>query len=152
MALPGQADSGWAGELAALASATCAAICSVLYRPYLRRYPPLQLSAFAMLASVLFLALFAASQGLLAAPPQITVAGWLAVVFIGVNSGAGYYLWLWALGRTTATNVTVFQALGPFSATALGALLLAEPVSALFLLGLACVGLGIGLAHWRPTR
>jgi drug/metabolite transporter (DMT)-like permease len=149
-ALPGRAAGGWIGELAALASATCAAACSVLYRPYLRKYPPLPVSTFAMLASVLFLALLAANQGLLAAPPEFTTAGWMAVGFIGVNSGIGYYLWLWALSRTTATNVTVFQALGPFSATALGALLLAEPVSALFLLGLACVGLGIGLAHWRP--
>ena len=42
----------WIGELAVFASALCGAVCSVLYRPYLARYPTLPVSAFAMLASV----------------------------------------------------------------------------------------------------
>src|SRR5439155_24714898 len=43
---------GWSaltGELAILASAATGAICSVLYRPYLARYPTLPVSAFAMI-------------------------------------------------------------------------------------------------------
>ena len=46
----------WWGELAVLASAGVGALCSVLYRPYLQRYPTLPVSALAMGASVLFLA------------------------------------------------------------------------------------------------
>ena len=34
------AGHGWSGELAVLAAALCGAVCSVLYRPYLDRYPP----------------------------------------------------------------------------------------------------------------
>ena len=49
----------WVGELAVFASALSGAICSVLYRPYLRKYPTLPVSAFAMLASVGFLAVLA---------------------------------------------------------------------------------------------
>jgi len=41
------------GELTILASAATGAVCSVLYRPYLRRYPTLPVSAFAMAAAVL---------------------------------------------------------------------------------------------------
>ena len=37
----GALAEAWIGELAALASAFCGASCAVLYRPYLRRYPPL---------------------------------------------------------------------------------------------------------------
>ena len=37
---------------AVLASTLAGAVCSVLYRPYLRRYPVLSVSSFAMLASV----------------------------------------------------------------------------------------------------
>src|SRR5258706_4306213 len=66
-ALPGRPAGGWIGELAVLASAASAAACSVLYRPYLRKYPTLPISAFAMLASVLFLALFAAAEGFFSA-------------------------------------------------------------------------------------
>ena len=143
------AARAWLGELAVLASALAGAVCSVLYRPYLRRYPTLAVSAFAMLASVAFLAVLAAREGFFRGWPHFTTGGWLAVVFIGMNSGAGYYLWLWALGHTTPTRVTVFLALSPITAAGLGAWLLAEEVSALLLLGLACVVLGLWLAH-RP--
>ena len=137
----------WVGELAVFASALSGAICSVLYRPYLRKYPTLPVSALAMLASVGFLAVLAAGEGFFGSLPHFTAAGWLAVVFIGVNSGIGYYLWLWALNHTTPTRVTVFLALSPITAAVLGALLLAERISMMLFLGLACVVLGLWIAH-----
>lgn len=42
-----------------LGSALTGAVCSVLYRPYLRRYPTVPVSALAMGVSVLCLALLA---------------------------------------------------------------------------------------------
>jgi drug/metabolite transporter (DMT)-like permease len=148
---PGHATGEWLGELAILSSALAGAICSVLYRPYLRKYPALPVSAIAMLASVGFLALLAAGEGFFNALPQFTRGGWLAVLFIGVSSGVGYYLWLWALGRTTPTRVTVFLGLSPITATALGASFLGEPVSLMLAGGLACVVLGLWIAHREPT-
>jgi drug/metabolite transporter (DMT)-like permease len=142
---------GWIGELAVLASALSGAVCSVLYRPYLRKYPTLPVSAVAMLASVGFLAVLAAGEGFFAAPLRLTAAGWLAVAFIGVGSGVGYYLWLWALGHASATQVTAFLSLSPVTAALLGALLLAEPLSPLSGLGLACVASGLWVAC-RPPR
>jgi len=141
--------AGWIGELAVFGSALSGAVCSVLYRPYLQKYPTLPVSALAMLASVVFLVLLAAGEGSFGSPPPLPGHGWLAVVFIGVSSGLGYYLWLWALNHTTPTRVTVFLALSPITAAGLGALLLAERVSTLLLLGLACVICGLWLAH-RP--
>jgi drug/metabolite transporter (DMT)-like permease len=146
---PAAADVGWIGELAVLASALCAALCSVLYRPYLSKYPTLQVSAFAMFASVGFLALAAGLEGHLTSSFHFTNAGWLAVFFIGGSSAIGYYLWLWALGHASPTEVTVFLSLSPITSAALGALLLAEPISMLFIAGLICVILGLWLAH-RP--
>ncbi|MDP6342391.1 MAG: EamA family transporter, partial [Alphaproteobacteria bacterium] len=66
-------------------------------------------------------------------------------------SGLGYYLWLWALQHATPTEVTVFLALGPITATAGGAMLLGEAVPPLFLLGLAALALGLYVAHRRPN-
>lgn len=149
--VPAAAQGDWIGVLAVFASALTGAVCAVLYRPYLRRYPALQVSAFAMLASVAFLAGLAAWQGFFGVLPRFTPGGWFAVLFIGVSSGVGYYLWLWALQHATPTRVTVFMALSPITAAALGAVLLSEPLSALFLLGLACVASGLCLAHW-PGR
>jgi drug/metabolite transporter (DMT)-like permease len=144
---PSSAGNQWLGTLAVLASAACGALCSVLYRPYLQKYPTLSVSAFAMLASVLVLALIAVGEGFFSALPHFTPAGWLAVGFIGVSSGVGYYLWLWALNHSTSTSVTVFLALSPVSATILGGLALAEMPSPTSYVGLACVALGIGLAQ-----
>lgn len=146
----GSAGSAWIGEAAVFVSAFCGALCSVLYRPYLRRYPALPVGALAMLGSVGALALLAVGEGFYTDFPRFSGEGWIAVVFIGVSSGVFFYLWLWALERTTATRVTVFLGLSPITAAALGALLLGEPVTPLLMLGLACVVLGLILAHWPP--
>jgi drug/metabolite transporter (DMT)-like permease len=147
----GPADQ-WIGELAVLASALSGAICSVLYRPYLRKYPTLLVSAFAMLASVGFLAILAWWEGFWESLPQFTPGGWLAVVFIGVSSGIGYYLWLWALNHTTPTKVTVFLALSPVTAAVLGSLLLAEKIPVMLIFGVACVSLGLWIARWEARE
>lgn len=138
---------GWSGEAAVLGAALVGAICSVLYRPYLRKYPALSVSAFAMLASVAVLALAAAGEGFFAAAPRFTPEGWLAIAFIGVSSGVGYFLWLWALQHGSPTRVTAFLALSPITAAALGALALAEPLTGQLLAGLACVVAGLLVAH-----
>jgi drug/metabolite transporter (DMT)-like permease len=143
----GSGDSAWLGEAAVLGSALCGAACSVLYRPYLRKYPTLPVSAFAMLASVGFLAILAAGEGFFTSPLRFTAGGWAAVLFIGFSSGVGYFLWLWALGHASPTRVTAFLALSPITAALLGALLLHEPVTTGSLLGLALVALGLWVAH-----
>jgi drug/metabolite transporter (DMT)-like permease len=148
----GSAAHEWVGELAVFASALSGAICSVLYRPYLRKYPTLPVSALAMLASVGFLAVLAGWEGFFASFPHFTAAGWLAVLFIGISSGIGYYLWLWALNNTTPTKVTVFLALSPITAAGLGVLLLAESISMMLFLGLAFVALGLWMAHLQTCE
>jgi drug/metabolite transporter (DMT)-like permease len=138
--------SSWLGEAAALMSALLAAGCGILYRPYLRRYATLPLSAFAMLAAVAFLAVLAVTEGFFTALPPFDGPGWTAVLFIGVCSGIGYYLWLWALGHASPTRVTVFLALSPVTAAVLGAAL-GEPLSAATVGGIALVALGLWVAH-----
>jgi drug/metabolite transporter (DMT)-like permease len=137
----------WIGELAVFGSALCGAVCSILYRPYLTRYPTLPVSALAMLASVGALVPLAWAEGFFTAVPRLTSAGWATVLFIGASSGIGYFLWLLALKGTTPTRVTVFLALSPITAAVLGALLLGEPLSVAALAGLALVVLGLVAAH-----
>ncbi len=137
----------WLGDLAAFGSAACGAVTSVLYRPYLRRYAALPVSALAMTAAVGFLALLAAHEGFFASRPTFSPPGWAAIGFIGVASGAGYYLWLWALNHTTPTRVTVFLALSPVTAAVLGAAMLHEPLSVGILLGVFSITLGLRLAQ-----
>jgi len=143
------ADSGgreWLGALAILLSAATGAICSVLYRPYLAKYPALPVSALAMLASVLFLLGGAGIEGSFAAPLAIDGAGWAAIVFIGLSSGVFYFLWLWALANASPTRVTIFLSLSPVTAALLGAFMLGEPLTLWTIAGLALVIAGLKTA------
>ena len=136
----------WWGELAVLASAGVGAICSVFYRPYLHRYPTLNVSAFAMLVSVLALALLALPEDWPALVPAMRAQAWATVTFIGASSGIGYYLWLYALKHESPTRVTIFLALNPLTAALLGSCLLGEAFNAWLLAALVATALGLWLA------
>lgn len=146
----GAVETEWIGEIAAFAAALSGAACSIFYRPYLQRYPTVSVGALAMLASIVFLALAAIPEGLFDAVPAFTGAGWLAVVFIGISSGVGYFLWLFALRHAGATEVTIYLGLSPVTAALGGALLLAEVPGVLTFAGLVLVIGGLWLAS-RPV-
>jgi len=146
--LTGGSANEWLGAALVLAAALCGALCSVFYRPYLRRYPTLPVGFWAMLASVGFLAVLATSEGFFTTPPALSPAGWAAVVFIGVSSGIGYTLWLWALKYASPTHATMFLALSPVVAALLGVVALGEG----FTLGLALGLLGVTGGLFVATR
>ena len=135
------------GELTILASAAVGAVCSVLYRPYLRRYPTLPVSAFAMAAAAVALFPLAAFDDLFAAPVQLSLSAWAAIGFIGLSSGSFYVVWLWALKTIPASRVTVFLALSPITAIVLGVALLGEPVTVGMIAGVGCVAAGLWVAN-----
>jgi drug/metabolite transporter (DMT)-like permease len=141
----------WTGELAVLASALIGALCSVWYRPYLRRYPALPVSVWAMAAAVVFLAVWAATERAPARLAALDSAGWAALAFIGLSSGGAYFLWLWALRHASASRVTLFLALSPLSAIALGAWWLGEEVPARLWAALALVAAGLVLSARAPA-
>lgn len=140
----------WWGELAVFGAACTGALCSVLYRPYLQRYPTVPVSAFAMLASVLFLALWALGEQWPARVFAFSAQAWAAIAFIGVSSGVGYYWWLYALKHESPTRVTVFLALNPLTAAVLGWAVLGEALHPAALGALALIAAGLWLAT-RPT-
>ncbi len=139
----------WLGKAAVLASALCGAVCSVLYRPYLRRYPALPVGVWAMAAAVVFLAVWAAFEQPLVRIGSVSTTGWAAIAFIGVSSGIGYFLWLWALRHAAASRVTLFLSLGPVTAALLGAWWLHEAVAPRLWLALLLVASGVAVAQGR---
>ncbi len=148
----GAAQAGnWWGELAVAASAGVGALCTVLYRPYLQRYPTLPVSAFAMLASVLFLALAALREHWPARIGTLSAQAWTAVIFIGVASAIGYFWWLHALKHESPTRVTVFLALNPVTAALLGSAFLGESLHPALVAALVLIAAGLWLAT-RPLK
>jgi drug/metabolite transporter (DMT)-like permease len=142
------AGANWRGELAVVAAAAVGATCSVLYRPYLRRYPMVPVSAYAMLASVLVLAALASTEHWLQRVGGFSARAWWVMAFIGVSSGVGYLAWLYALKHEPPTRVTVFLALNPLTAALLGWALLREPLHASLWAALALIATGL----WLATR
>jgi drug/metabolite transporter (DMT)-like permease len=146
--IAGNGTSDVLGALLVIAAALCGAVSSVLYRPYLSRYPTLPIGAWAMMASVVFLAGPAGLEGLFTQETHLNQRGWIVVLLIGLSSGVGYVLWLWALKHTTPTRVTIFLSLSPVTASLLGALILNELFTLGVFLGLAGVVGGL----WLTTR
>ena len=140
-----------AGALAVLASALCGAVCSVLYRPVLQRHPVLPVSAVAMAAAVLFLAVWAPFEAAASRIALLSPTAWRAIAFIGASSGIGYFLWLWALRHASASRVTLFLSLSPLTALLLGAVWLGEPLVPRLLVAVALVAIGLRIAQEPST-
>lgn len=144
----------WAGTLEVtltggflvFAAAFTGAVCSVFYRPYLRRYPTLQVGTLAMAAATGALFLGALSEALITELGALSGTGWFLVAFVGLASGAGYILWLTALKNTTAGEATVLMGLSPVTATLVGFAVLGEPVGPTFVIGLCVALFGVSMA------
>src|SRR5262249_8999315 len=72
---------------------------------------------------------------------------WMAVVYLGVFGGAAaFFLWVFALERTTPTRTAITMTINPVFASAVGALTLGEPIGISLVVGLVAVFAGIWIA------
>jgi drug/metabolite transporter (DMT)-like permease len=108
-------------------------------------------SAFAMASSVVVLAMLALGEQWPVRVATFSGEAWAATGFIGVSSGIGYFLWLYALKHESPTRVTVFLALNPLTAALLGWAWLNEPLQPATLYALGLIAAGLWLATRRPT-
>ncbi len=146
--LTGMPPGAWRGDLIMIAAAFTGALYNVLAGPYLRRYPPLAFTAYAMLAGALATGLLALASGEPARIAAFDGRAWLIVLYLGLACAAlVFYLWSYALERITPTGVAVSVALNPVVALTLSAVLLGEPWSLRLLLGLAGVVAGVLLVN-----
>ncbi|WP_321921534.1 DMT family transporter [Paraburkholderia guartelaensis] len=146
---PGSRDTG---ALSALLSATLiGAVCSLLYRPLLKRYPALPTSALAMSAAVVFLVglCWITAQPLV---PTLSMTQWGNVGFIGLSSGVGYFCWLWALSRLDASRVVGFQALDPVTAAVIEVAVTRQWPSSTLVIAVALVVSGLFVSQRRKPK
>jgi drug/metabolite transporter (DMT)-like permease len=74
-------------------------------------------------------------------------AQWLAVILLGVFGGAAaFYLWVYALERTTPTRVANTMTVNPITASLIAALVIGEAIGLSLLVGMAAVFAGIWVA------
>jgi drug/metabolite transporter (DMT)-like permease len=137
----------WRGDLLMMAAALCMALYSVWSRPLIRRSGPTTFTTLAMATGACELIALSALSGGLLRVAQTDPAQWLAFAYVGLaGSALAFFLWSFALGRTSPTRVAVSVTVNPVMAALTGAWLLDEAVGWNVILGLAAVIVGIGLA------
>ena len=142
----------WRGDLLMVGAAACGAFYNVWARPFIRRSSSLSFSALGMAAGACGLTVLSLSTRP-AALPDLAPAGWAAVLYLGiVGAAVTFFLWAFALGRTTPTRVAISVTMNPVVAVWLGTLTLGEPVGWPLLAGLATVAAGIGLTATNGRR
>ena len=137
----------WRGDLVMVGGALCMALYSVWSRPFIGRSGPLAFTTAGMGAGAAALALLAWRSGGFAATGGFAPPQWAAIAYLGVFGAAlNFYLWSFALERTTPTRVASTITVNPVAAATVAALLLGEPLGLHLLAGIAAVGAGIWIA------
>jgi len=135
-----------------LLTAFCGALYGVLAQRMLARYSALTVTTYAMVFGTLLLFPAALVEGLPQAFVLIDVKVAALIVFLGIFGGAlGYFLWTFALTRLTPTQVAVYVNVNPMVAIILGAVLLVEKLTGVFVVGFVAVVVGVLLVNW-PRR
>ncbi len=140
------------GDLLMLLTAICGAIYGVLAQKMLKKYRAITVTTYAMLTGTCLLIPAAFVEGLFQALTQINLQAVSLILFLGICGGAlGYFLWTFALAHLTPTQVAVYINLNPMVAAILGAALLAEKLTLVFIAGFVAVLIGVLLVNW-PKR
>ena len=137
----------WRGDLLMVAAALCAALYSVWSRPLIGRSGTVPYTVSGMLLGAIVLATVSVAWGGAGSVAALDRTAWAAIAYLGaLGSALAFYLWTFALERTTPTRVAITMTLNPIAAGLFGVVALDEPVTLELVAGLLMVLLGIGLA------
>jgi drug/metabolite transporter (DMT)-like permease len=139
-----------AGDALMLVTALCGAVYGVLAKRMLTRYKAMTVTAYTMIFGTLLLVPAAFFEDPFSTMARIHTDTVVLVLFLGIFGGAiGYFLWTFALTRLSPTQVAVYVNLNPMIATLLGATLLAEKLTGIFIAGFVAVLGGVLLVNVR---
>ncbi len=130
-----------------VAAALCMAFYSIWSKPFIARSGPIQFTTMAMGVGAVCLIVMSCWRGSFAPVADFGVPQWLAASYLGAfGSALTFYLWAFALARTTPTRVAISVTVNPVAASLVGAVLLREPLSWNLLGGIVTVFVGIWIA------
>lgn len=137
----------WRGDLIMVAAALCMSLYNVWSRPFIKRSGALAFVTATMAAGALCVGAVAWINGGFAVLGDYRAAQWMTIAYLGaIGSALSFFLWVSALERTTPTRVASTLTLNPVTASALAAVLLAEPVGLSLVAGIAAILAGIWIA------
>jgi drug/metabolite transporter (DMT)-like permease len=144
----------WRGDLLMVAAALCMALYSIWSKPYIRRSGPIPFTTLAMAAGSAVLILGSLAHGSFAPVADFGAPQWFGAIYLGAFGAAlTFYLWAFALARTTPTRVAISVTVNPIAAALVGAAFLGEPLRWNLVAGIVTVfaGIWIATAQPRPT-
>jgi len=137
----------WRGDLIMAAATLVMALYNVWSRPFIVRSSPLAYVTAGMGFGSACLVAVAAWSDSYASVASFHGPQWMAVVYLGAFGGAAaFFLWVFALERTTPTRTAITMTINPVFASAVGALTLGEPIGINLVVGLLAVFAGIWIA------
>lgn len=140
-------EGAWRGDLLMIAASLCMALYSIWSKPLIRRSGPIPFTAAAMGVGALGLILVSLCRGSFAPVAEFGPPQWAAALYLGAFGAAlTFYLWAFALERTTPTRVAISVTVNPVTASLVGASLLHEPLSWNLAGGIVTVFIGIFIA------
>ncbi|MBG6068825.1 EamA family transporter [Micromonospora ureilytica] len=145
------------GALTVVAAAASWSVGSFLSGRIRMPADPFVATVYEMLAGALVLAVVAAARGELADfhPASVSTRSWLALGYLMVaGSLVAFTAYVWLLQKAPISLVSTYAYVNPAVAVALGALLVAEPITPQVLLGGAVIVAGVALVVTteRPRR
>lgn len=137
----------WRGDLLMVAAALCMALYSIWSKPYIRRTGPIPFTTLAMAAGGAVLTMASLIRGSFAAVAAFGAPQWFGAIYLGAFGAAlTFYLWAFALERTTPTRVAISVTVNPIAAALVGAAFLGEPLRWNLMAGIVTVFVGIWIA------
>lgn len=142
------AGDAWIGDLLMVLAVMPSAIFAVFSRPFVRRLGAVAVTGLTMPAGVMALALVLVASGKPLDLARLDAGDWANVAFISIGGAAiANFLWIYALGRTTASRVAIFAMTPPVVAAIFGPFLLGEIPHIASIGGLALIAAGIAVAY-----
>jgi drug/metabolite transporter (DMT)-like permease len=139
------------GALCLVADAFAFALYSALGKRWMRRTPPLVMTAGTILSGALGLVLLSLADpanNRWNALSHLDAGQWAALLYLAVIcSVAAYFIYNFALTKVLASRAAVYIYVEPVVAVSLGALLLGEPLAARTVAGAALIALCVVLVH-----
>ncbi len=144
----------WRGDLVMAGATVCMALYNVWSRPLMTRSSMLGFLALGMgFGAAASISFAIGSGGLSHSFHSFDQGQWIAALCLGVFGGAAaFYLWVYALERTTPTRVANTMTVNPIAASLLAAVLVGEPLGWNLLLGIGGVACGIWLASTEGKK